>query len=321
LADGQRRVISKNIHFIEIKETGSAVRAGYAPYLDYRAASEDELTMIRPFVQAQSWLTKNIEDLASDYAITSIIPDHFREVRANRVSRVDKTIKAVKERLTSEIQYWDYRAAELKDKEAAGKTNAKLNSNMAARRADELAARLQKRLSELDQEKNVTALPPAIIGGALIVPKGMLDLLTGKTFEIDLFGADKKAIEFTAMKAVMKIERELGFHPIDVSAQKVGYDVESTIPQEIREGGPCLRFIEVKGRAIGATTVTITRNEIMTAYNKPDEFILALVEVDGDQTNTVYLRRRFNNVLDFAVTSINYDMADLMNTAEIILQR
>jgi len=48
---------------------------------------------------------------------------------------------------------------------------------------------------------------------------------------------------------------------------------------------------------------------------------LALVEVDGDQTKTVYLRRQFNNVLDFAVTSINYDMADLMNTAEIILQR
>lgn len=321
LADGKRRVISKNIHFVEIKEMGSAMRAGYAPYLDYRAASEDELTMIRPFLQTQSWLTKNVEDLASDYAIASIIPDHFREVRTKRVNRVDKTIKAVKERLTSEIQYWDYRAADLKDKESAGKTNAKLNSTMAARRADELAARLQKRLFELEQEKNVTALPPAIIGGALIIPKGLLDTQTGKAPEIDLFVADRKAVEFAAMKAVMDIERELGFHPIDVSAQKVGYDVESSIPQEIREGGQCLRFIEVKGRAKGAATVTITRNEILTAYNKPDEFILALVEVDGDQTKTVYLRRRFNNVLDFAVTSINYDMADLMNTAEIILQR
>jgi len=321
LADGKRRVISKNIHFVEIKEKGSAMQAGYAPYLDYRAASEEELAKIHPFVQSQSWLTKNVEDLASDYAIASIIPDHFREVRTKRVTRVDKTIKAVKERLTSEIQYWDYRAADLKDKESAGKTNAKLNSNMAARRADELAARLQKRLSELEQEKNVTALPPGIIGGALIIPKGLLDTLTGKVIEIDLFGADRKVVEFAAMKAVMDIERELGFQPIDVSTQKVGYDVESTIPQEIRKGGTCLRFIEVKGRAKGASTVTITRNEILTAYNKPDEFILALVEVDGDQTKTVYLRRQFNNVLDFAVTSINYDMADLMNTAEIILQR
>jgi hypothetical protein len=32
----------------------------------------------------------------------------------------------------------------------------------------------------------------------------------------------------------------------------------------------------------GATTVTISRNEIMTALNKPEDFILALVEVNGD---------------------------------------
>ena len=35
-----------------------------------------------------------------------------------------KTAKAVKERMTAEIQYWDFRAADLQQKEAAGKTNA-----------------------------------------------------------------------------------------------------------------------------------------------------------------------------------------------------
>ena len=34
--------------------------------------------------------------------------------------------------------------------------------------------------------------------------------------------------------------------------------------------------IEVKGRAVGAKTVTITKNEILTGLNKPDEFILAV---------------------------------------------
>ena len=34
---------------------------------------------------------------------------------------LDKTAKAVKDRMTAEIQYWDYRASELQQKEAAGK--------------------------------------------------------------------------------------------------------------------------------------------------------------------------------------------------------
>jgi hypothetical protein len=42
-----------------------------------------------------------------------------------------------------------------------------------------------------------------------------------------------------------------------------------------------LRFIEVKGRVAGASTVSVTKNEILTALNKPDDFILAIVSVDG----------------------------------------
>jgi hypothetical protein len=39
-----------------------------------------------------------------------------------------------------------------------------------------------------------------------------------------------------------------------------------------------LRFIEVKGRVAGADTITVTRNEILYSLNKPDDFILAIVE-------------------------------------------
>ncbi|WP_240695866.1 DUF3883 domain-containing protein [Candidatus Chloroploca sp. Khr17] len=40
-----------------------------------------------------------------------------------------------------------------------------------------------------------------------------------------------------------------------------------------------LRFIEVKGRIHSATSVIVAKNESLTALNKPDAFILALVEV------------------------------------------
>ena len=64
-----------------------------------------------------------------------------------------KNGKSVKERLTAEIQYWDYRAAELKLKENAGKRNSRLNSQQAERRAEELAARLKTRLEELEERQ------------------------------------------------------------------------------------------------------------------------------------------------------------------------
>ena len=49
---------------------------------------------------------------------------------------LDKTAKAVKDRMTAEIQYWDYRASELQQKEAAGKTQfqAQLQAGFPPRR-------------------------------------------------------------------------------------------------------------------------------------------------------------------------------------------
>ncbi len=322
LPDGQRRIISKRMHFIELKESGQAVNAGYAPYLDYRPVTEAENAVIRPSIQTQRWLTSDIEEMASAYAIANLIPAHLAEVRRHRIEMADKTSKAVKDRLTSEIQYWDFRAADLRQKEAAGKANSKLNSRLAERRAEELAARMQKRLDELETEKQVSALPPAIIGGALIIPQGLLNRLTGQVDpEVGLFSEERRAIELAAMRAVMSIEVSLGNKPRDVSLQKIGFDVESVIPDENRHGGPCLRFIEVKGRTKGATTVTVSKNEILTALNKPDEFILAIVEVDGNQVNTVYAKKPFRTAPDFGATSVNYDIADLLESAEIELQK
>ena len=163
-------------------------------------------------------------------------------------------------------------------------------------------------------------MPPVVSGGALIVPKGLLHKLIGFT-EPGVFGQnDRKTIEYTAMNAVIQIEKQMGFKPKDVSAAKCGYDVESYIPEKRRQTleSYALRFIEVKGRAKGATTVTVSKNEILTALNKPEEFILAIVEVDEQKTNTIYLKHPFRNAPDFTATSVNYDIRDLVAEAEVI---
>jgi uncharacterized protein DUF3883 len=110
----------------------------------------------------------------------------------------------------------------------------------------------------------------------------------------------------------MEVERGLGFQPTDVEFQKLGYDIESRIP-----GTGRLRFIEVKGRVAGAATVTVTRNEIFYSLNKPDDFILAIVEFTGEGTHRVhYLRQPFRREPDFGVASVNYDLAELLARGE-----
>lgn len=323
LKDGNRRTVSKHIHFVEIKEDGTASNAGYAPYLDYRAAEDEEHAVIRDWLKSQQWLCTGVEDRAKGYAIEQLIPSHFAEVKNRKEAMLNKTAKAVKDRMTAEIQYWDYRSIELQQKEAAGKVNAKLNSRLAARRAEELEARMQARLAEIEKECRISPMPPVISGGALIIPKGLLHRLMGSS-ELSLFGhGDRQSIEYAAMNAVMQIETQLGYRPKDVSAAKCGYDVESFIPEDMhrRLEAYRLRFIEVKGRVKGATTVTVSKNEILTALNKPDEFILAIVEVDGQNTHTIYLKHPFKNAPDFTATSVNYDIQDLIAESEVLYQK
>jgi superfamily II DNA or RNA helicase len=306
--DGGRRIISREVHFVEIDETGQVRNAGSAPYLDCRPATEEEIERVGPHLEAD-WLAGDALDAkVRTYAIADLIPSHLERVRQRREERIDKTIAAVRERLTKEINYWDYRANELRLQEQAGKPNAKINSARAQQRADELAARLERRMDELEQERQIAASPPVIIGGALVVPAG---LLWGDDVPRDI--RDRRITEQIAMQAVMEAEIILGHAPRDVSADNLGYDIES------RDGHTGqLRFIEVKGRRAGAETVTITYNEIRALCNRPDTGILAIVEVDDDGRAHPprYVRGAFDREPHFSVASVNYNMNDLLELSE-----
>lgn len=321
LPNGGKRIISKNVHFVEIKEDGLAANAGYAPYLDYRIPTPEEMQTLHSFVLSQNWLTQDVEDKAKEFAISQIIPKHFQEIKSRKLEQLDKIERAVKSRLTVQINYWDSRAAELKQKESAGKVNAKLNSDNASRRAEELTARLQQRMAEIAKEKMISSAPPVISGGAVIIPLGLLKKLIPDAAP-DIFGSgDRKAVELAAMRTVIDIETELGYIPKDVSSENCGYDIESTISEEMQANGSRLRFIEVKGRTAGAETVTVSNNEIITALNKPNEYILALVEVDGSRTHTIYLQQPFENKPDWASNCVTFDIKNLIKHSKVLLER
>ena len=307
---GQRRVVSRQMQFVKMDAGDKVMAAGYAPYLDYRPLKDDEQPLLSQ-IDEPGWIRSELEAKVLDYAVANLVPEHLGEIRRRKETLVDKTIAAVKERLTAEIAYWDHRAEQLKEQELAGRRSARLNSGLARQRADELTDRLQKRMTELDQERKLSPLPPVIVGGAMIVSVGLLDRLKGVPRKPATFARDTERAETLAMQAVMVVERQLGFVPRDVHKENRGYDIESAIP-----GTGCLRFIEVKGRAQGAPTVTVTKNEILTALNKPDEFILAVVELDGDKTIPRYVRKPFGREPDFGVTSVNYKLSELIAKAE-----
>ena len=258
-----------------------------------------------------AWITREIEQRAMNHLIAEVVPKHDAEVRSRRLAWIAKTRAAVHDRLRKEIIHWDHEAAKLKDQEAAGKPNARLNAQEARRRADSLDERLKRRLSELDREAQISTRPPVVLGGMMVVPAGLIAAITGRPAAVLL--PDRQAVAAKARRIVMEVERGLGFDPVDREFERLGYDIESRDPRS----GRALRFIEVKGRSADAATVTVTKNEVLYSLNMPDSYILALVEFHQDGGHRVrYLRRPFRRQPDFGATSVNYDFSDLLARSE-----
>ncbi len=306
---GEALTISKRLQFIESGEAGGWTTAGAAPYLDYRPATDEERTLLGPQIEAD-WLRRDWASEVTAYAVEKILPVHLDQVKRQRVDQIDKVEREVNARLKKEIAYWDRRAQDLKDKERAGK-DTRLSAGVAQERADRIADRLKSRLAEIQDERHIVPGAPQIRGGALVIPRGLLEKLQGRAALSEDDGVDAAArqrVEQIAMNAVMEAERALGRTPEDVSQTKgLGHDIESKTADGSRF------YIEVKGRALGADQVTLTYNEIRCANNVPEKFRLAIVLVDGDRVQSpVYVRDFDYGQPSFAQTSSSYRLDTLL---------
>ena len=281
------RLISQRLQFVYLDRHGRAVDGGAAPYLDCRPMREDEKPHLEALLQ-EGWLAGDLDEVARGHAISDLVPRHLQEVKTRRLDEIARIETAVKERLRREILHWQHRALELEREEQAGKQQ-RLNSQNARRYVDMLTDRLEKRLGELAKERQIAPLPPEIQGAALVVPIGWFARMETPPAVPTTFAQDRDSVEQAAMSAVIEAERRLGREPHDVSAENRGYDIESKEPRTGK-----LTFIEVKGRADGADTVIITRNEMLTAFNAEQSelpYILAIVSVsEGFGRDPVYVR-------------------------------
>jgi len=307
-------IASRRLQFVEIDQHGNTHHAGWAPHLDLQPIDEYDHKLVQD-VLAAAWMTGNLEALALHHASQHLVPEHYQEVKTRRERQADKVLAAVNERLVKEINYWSDRYIKLTDDVAAGK-QPRMQPQNAKRTVEELTARLEQRKRELEAMKQVVSSTPVVIGGALVIPQGLLAMRKGET----TFAVDAQArarIERVAMQAVMQHEQAMGHQVFDVSAEKCGWDITARPPVNPDGALPQDRHIEVKGRAKGQDVITVSRNEILYALNQADKFWLAIVIVDGDShEGPYYVKNPFTTEPDFGVPSVNYELKYLLSKAE-----
>lgn len=321
IKSGDNTVLSKRLQFVRVGPDGQASFAGWAPHLDLEPLPEAERPLLNDVLDAP-WLSSGQEARALSLAATTLVPEHYGEVAQRRIDHVEKTLNAVHERLSKEIAFWQDRWLKLKDDAEIGK-DVRLNLQNVERTLGDLQGRLDNRKKELQAMRHVVNGTPVVLGAALIVPAGLMNKLRGDepadpvaaTFAAD--AAARSRIEHLAMSAVRQAEEARGCRVVDVSAAKCGWDLTS-YPPAVDGRQPDPKHIEVKGRVKGASTITITRNEMLYAFNQGDKFVLAIAIVGEDDAidGPHYIPSPFDREPGWGVASINFHLGDLLAKAE-----
>ena len=73
--NGERRIVSKRLLYVELTEDGPPRHPHYAPYLDYRPlnAEEPDITAILDHPES-GWVSGDLESKAQEHAVTHLVP-------------------------------------------------------------------------------------------------------------------------------------------------------------------------------------------------------------------------------------------------------
>ncbi len=299
--------MSRRFQFVEITEHGAITDPGAEPYLNYEPLDDTTSKLLSGL--DTTWANDGIDLTGRSWATANLATPHYAEVADITRTRIERTRRAVEERLNSEIRYWDARAAELKQQELHGK-KPRLNSGRARQRADDLEARKARRLRELDLEADLVNHAPTVVAAALVIPIGLIQRLRGEQpREIDydvIVETDRRAVA-----AVMAAERVLGRFPVEQDHNNPGFDILSEDPRSGR-----VYQIEVKGHRPDTPEIKVRARQVRQAQQNPERFRLAVVRVPNEphgQPTVNYFIRPFDRYeLHFAQTYVPLDVAELM---------
>lgn len=206
-------------------------------------------------------------------AESTLVEDALRPLLAEATAEREKAVATISRHidisLKELIHRQNVRLAELLDQDGAGKTplNA-ANIRQTEDRIDELNARLEHRLEQLEKERRLSVGEISHIGCARVIPHP-----ERKSPGIAPMVRDEE-IEQIAVAEAMRYETERGWSVESVEKENRGFDLISRKPHpEDPETFIAVRFIEVKGRA-GVGEVGLTSNEFKTAERLKDDYWL-----------------------------------------------
>jgi hypothetical protein len=306
------RTVSQRLQFVNAWPDGRFSNAGWAPHLSLERL-DSRHNQFADELRGQTWLQELDESTILEFAAEKMVPEHFGEVQERRREQVERTIEAVKDRLGREIQFHTSRYEKLLQEVDAGR-QPRVQPENARREIERLTARLEARVNELKAQRELAPAMPRVLGAALVIPQGLIWQQEGQTAKV--VDADtRRQVELIAMRAVREAEEALGHSVKDVSADNCGWDLTAQ-PPEVDGVLPPSRHIEVKGRAAGQETVTVSSNEIREGMNQGAKFFLGVVLVDGDSVDGPhYIRAPFDQEPGWAEASRNFRVRDLLTRA------
>jgi superfamily II DNA or RNA helicase len=196
--------------------------------------------------------------------------DEIANERARENDIVRKHVEISLEELINraQITYGD-----LEGRLQSGDRTSGLQGNIAQAEAhlDELNARRERRLRELEMERLCAIEGVQFLGSAWVVPHPERN-----TPSVAAMVRDEE-VEHVAVECAMRYERERGWVPESVESENRGYDILSKKPHPTEpDVFVAARFIEVKGRA-ATGEIALTSNEYRTAQRLGDDFWLYAV--------------------------------------------
>ena len=273
VADGSGHAVSKRFEFVTIDADGLIDSGGLAPYLDAEPlpgtdGPEGDARVIE--LLEAPWLGGGTVDQLTRWASAHLLPEHLAAVRSRVEPRVAKTQREVRDRMMETINHLDAEAVKLEESRGRGRPNKRRTPERLRADMEELVARRDARLAELDSQSVVRAESVTVDGAALLVPADWLRPV------VPAHARETEETDRRAVAAVMAAERALGRTPVEQAHNNVGFDIRS----EDADGQGI--FIEVKGRIAGADTFHFSKSQVLCGKNMGPQHRLALVSVSPD---------------------------------------
>jgi len=263
--DGQGNVLHKRLYVTQTSLDGRITIKQPTIFLDLSPAPVGTETPYREGLPDRNQL----ESVLIQETLNSML-EEVRKERDHEIKTITEHMEISLHTLIDKVQC---QFADLQYKKDAGSTEAGLDGRlkMLEDRMDELNNRLEKRLVELQKEKQCSLSNIQHIGSAWVLPHPERQTPTIKHMISD------PEIERIAIQTVKDYEESRGWVVQSVEDENRGFDLISRKPHpEDPETAIEVRFIEVKGRAY-VGEVALTTNEYKTAERLKKDYWLYVV--------------------------------------------